>query len=51
MDEQPYPSEDLLQTPLEKYPDISAGEQINEANLRRPIHFIGTNGYFICANT
>lgn len=35
MDEQPYLSEDLLQTLLEKYPDILAGEQINEASPRR----------------
>jgi hypothetical protein len=35
MDEQRYPSEDLLQTLLEKYPDILAGEQINEASPRR----------------
>lgn len=35
MNEQPYSREDLLQTLLEKYPDILAGEQINEASPRR----------------
>jgi hypothetical protein len=35
MDEQPYPNEDLLQTLLENYPDLLAGEQINEASPRR----------------
>jgi len=32
---QPYSSEDLLQTLLEKYPDLLAGEQINESAPRR----------------
>lgn len=35
MDEVPYPSEDLLQTLLENYPDLLAGEQINETSPRR----------------
>lgn len=35
MDEQPYLSEDLLQTLLEKYPDLLAGEQINETSPRK----------------
>jgi hypothetical protein len=35
MDEQPYANEDLLQTHLEDYPDLLAGEQINEAFPRR----------------
>lgn len=35
MDEQPYPSEDLLQTLLEKYPDLLAGEQIDELSPRK----------------
>ena len=35
MDEQPYETEDLLQTLLENYPDLLAGEQINEASPRR----------------
>jgi len=33
--ETPYQNEDLLQTLLEKYPDLLAGEQIDEANPRR----------------
>ena len=35
MSEQPYANEDLLQTLLEKYPDLLAGDQINEAAPRR----------------
>jgi hypothetical protein len=35
MDERPYDNEDLLQTLLEDYPDLLAGEQINEAFPRR----------------
>ena len=35
MSEQPYLNEDLLQTLLEKYPDLLAGDQINEAMPRR----------------
>ena len=35
LSEQPYASEDLLQTLLEDYPDLLAGEQIDEAAPRR----------------
>jgi hypothetical protein len=35
MTEQPYTSEDLLQTLVEKYPDLLAGDQINESAPRR----------------
>ncbi len=35
MGEQPYISEDLLQTLLENYPDLLAGEQINQTSPRR----------------
>jgi hypothetical protein len=35
MTEQPYPSEDLLQKLLEDYPDLLAGEQINQDTPRR----------------
>lgn len=35
LSEQPYGSEDLLQTLLEKYPDLLAGEQISESAPRR----------------
>jgi hypothetical protein len=35
MDERPYQSEDLLQTLLEKYPDLLAGEQIDELSPRK----------------
>ncbi len=35
MTEQPYTSEDLLQTLLEKYPDLLAGDQINQSAPRR----------------
>ena len=35
MSEQPYVSEDLLQTLLADYPDLLAGEQINESAPRR----------------
>ena len=35
MSEQPYDSEDLLQTLLERYPDVLAGEQINQKAPRR----------------
>jgi len=35
LSEQPYASEDLLQTLLEHYPDLLAGEQIDEAAPRR----------------
>jgi hypothetical protein len=35
MDEKSYENEDLLQTLLEDYPDLLAGEQINEAFPRR----------------
>jgi hypothetical protein len=35
MDEQPYETEDLLQTLLEDYPDLLAGDQINETSPRR----------------
>lgn len=35
LSEQPYSSEDLLQTLLEKYPDLLAGDQIDESEPRR----------------
>lgn len=35
MSEQPYENEDLLQTLLERYPDVLAGEQINQDAPRR----------------
>ena len=35
LSEEAYASEDLLQTLLEKYPDLLAGDQINEASPRR----------------
>lgn len=35
LEERPYRDEDLLQTLLEKYPELLAGEQINEASPRR----------------
>ena len=35
LSEEPYASEDLLQTLLEHYPDLLAGEQIDEAAPRR----------------
>jgi hypothetical protein len=35
LEERPYQNEDLLQTLLEKYPELLAGEQINETNPRR----------------
>lgn len=35
LEEQPYPNEDLLQTLLEKYPELLAGEEINQSNPRR----------------
>lgn len=35
LEEQPYQNEDLLQTLLEKYPELLAGEQINQSNPRR----------------
>ena len=35
LEAQPYDSEDLLQTLLEKYPDLMAGEQVNSESPRR----------------
>ena len=35
LEEQLYDSEDLLQTLLERYPDLLAGEQIDESSPRR----------------
>ncbi|MBS1252773.1 MAG: hypothetical protein MAG451_01815 [Anaerolineales bacterium] len=35
LSEQPYGSEDLLQMLLEKYPDLLAGDQIDESEPRR----------------
>ncbi|MHC1594613.1 MAG: hypothetical protein ACXQT2_04820, partial [Methanotrichaceae archaeon] len=35
LDKKPYDSEDLLQTLLERYPDLLAGDQIDEAAPRR----------------
>jgi len=35
LEERPYQNEDLLQTLLEKYPELLDGEQIDEANPRR----------------
>jgi len=35
LEEQPYADEDLLQALLEKYPDLLAGEQMDEATPRR----------------
>lgn len=38
MDKKPYPNEKLLQSLLEKYPDLLAGDQINESLPRRWLH-------------
>ncbi len=35
LSQQPYANEDLFQSLLEQYPDLLAGEQIDEANPRR----------------
>jgi len=35
LEEQIYNSEDMIQTLLEKYPDLLAGEQIDESSPRR----------------
>ena len=35
LSQQPYPNEDLFQSLLEQYPDLLAGDQMDEANPRR----------------
>ena len=35
LSQQPYPNEDLFQGLLEKYPDLLAGDQMDEVNPRR----------------
>ena len=38
MDKEPYESEYILQSLLEKHPDLLAGDQIDETNPRRWLH-------------